>query len=75
LRCDKDLRKRLELGFDYAISIDSDGQHFADDLPVFIHALDANPQSLLIGERNMNQACVPGKSNFRQKLFQLLVLV
>jgi glycosyltransferase involved in cell wall biosynthesis len=57
-------KKALELGFDYAISIDSDGQHFADDLPVFIHALDANPQSLLIGERNMNQACVPGKSNF-----------
>jgi glycosyltransferase involved in cell wall biosynthesis len=57
-------KKALELGFDYAISIDSDGQHFADDLPVFIQALDANPQSLLIGERNMNQASVPGKSNF-----------
>lgn len=57
-------KKAIELGFDYAISIDSDGQHFADDLPAFIHALDANPQSLLIGERNMNQASVPGKSNF-----------
>jgi glycosyltransferase involved in cell wall biosynthesis len=57
-------KKASELGFDYAISIDSDGQHFADDLPAFIHTLDANPQSLLIGERNMNQASVPGKSNF-----------
>src|SRR5436190_6708211 len=36
-------RKAVELGFEYAITIDSDGQHFADDLPAFIEKLKTNP--------------------------------
>ena len=51
-------------GFDYAISIDSDGQHFSKDIPVFINCLEQNPGSLVIGARNMNQSSVPGKSSF-----------
>ncbi|CAN5657689.1 DUF2062 domain-containing protein [soil metagenome] len=51
-------------GFEYAISIDSDGQHFAKDLPVFVDRIQQKPGSLLIGARNMEQASVPGKSSF-----------
>lgn len=58
-------QKAHELGFDYAITIDSDGQHFADDIPVFIEALqDENHPVLLIGSRNMNQEGVPKRSSF-----------
>lgn len=32
-------RKAKELGFDFAITIDSDGQHYPDDIPVFVEAL------------------------------------
>ena len=57
------------LGYDFAITIDSDGQHFPDDLPVFIEALQnaPNKEVLLIGSRNMTQAGVPKKSSFGNK--------
>jgi glycosyltransferase involved in cell wall biosynthesis len=57
-------RTAVEQGYEYAISIDSDGQHFAKDLPAFLGALEENPGSLIIGARNMDQSSVPGKSSF-----------
>ena len=52
-----------EAGYRYAISIDSDGQHFAKDLPMFINDLIHNGDGLVMGARNMDQSSVPGKSN------------
>lgn len=57
----------LEKGYDHAITIDSDGQHFASDLPLFLKALEENPEALVIGARNMKQENVPGKSSFGNK--------
>jgi len=54
----------LDQGYDYTISIDSDGQHFAKDIPAFLDSLEKNPGAIIIGARNMNQSSVPGKSNF-----------
>jgi glycosyltransferase involved in cell wall biosynthesis len=51
-------------GYQYAISIDSDGQHFAKDIPAFLDCLEKNPGALIIGARNMDQSSVPGKSSF-----------
>ena len=53
--------------FRYAIAVDSDGQHFASDLPRFLEKITAHPESLIIGSRNMGQASVPGKSSFGHK--------
>lgn len=58
------LKYAAENGFRYAITIDSDGQHFAKDLPVFLEKIESEPDALLIGARNMNQESVPGKSSF-----------
>ncbi|MEW4922218.1 DUF2062 domain-containing protein [Algibacter sp. 2305UL17-15] len=57
------------LGYHYAITIDSDGQHFPEDIPVFINELEKaeNKNLLLIGARNMNQESVPKKSSFGNK--------
>jgi glycosyltransferase involved in cell wall biosynthesis len=60
-------RKALELNFEYAITIDSDGQHFAADIPVFLEAIQDEPNALLIGSRNMTQENVPKKSSFGNK--------
>jgi glycosyltransferase involved in cell wall biosynthesis len=57
----------LEKGYDHAITIDSDGQHFASDLPLFLKELEENPDTLVIGARNMKQENVPGKSSFGNK--------
>lgn len=54
----------LNQGYDYAITIDSDGQHFASDLPLFLAEIEKNPGTLVIGARNMKQENVPGKSSF-----------
>ena len=65
----------VEHGFDYAITIDSDGQHFPEDLPGFIDKLEASGTSLIIGARNMNQTSVPGKSSFGHKFSNFWFLV
>ncbi|MBS1667719.1 MAG: DUF2062 domain-containing protein [Bacteroidetes bacterium] len=57
----------LSKGYEFAITIDSDGQHFAKDLPKFIEALENNQNAIIIGERDLNQASVPGKSSFGNK--------
>lgn len=44
-------RKALMMGFAYAITLDADGQHFPEDIPLLLEANIANPGALLIGER------------------------
>jgi glycosyltransferase involved in cell wall biosynthesis len=51
-------------GYKFAITIDSDGQHFAKDLPQFVDKLETAQDAIVIGSRNMNQASVPAKSSF-----------
>ena len=60
-------RKAIEKGFEYVVTIDSDGQHFAADIPNFITEIQKEPNSLLIGSRNMTQENVPKKSSFGNK--------
>ncbi|NHF60555.1 DUF2062 domain-containing protein [Flavobacteriaceae bacterium TP-CH-4] len=62
-------KKALDLGYEYAITIDSDGQHFPEDIPVFLKTLEKSESKniLLIGARNMDQSDVPGKSSFGNK--------
>lgn len=57
----------IKLGFKNAITIDSDGQHFPEDIPKFIAVAKENPDALLMGSRNMQQEGVPQKSSFGNK--------
>lgn len=45
--------KALELGFSYAITLDADGQHYPEDIPLFLEANIENPGSLIVGSRNL----------------------
>ena len=65
LRCG--FKSAIDKGFRYAITIDSDGQHFPDDLPKFLDKIEKHPDSVIIGGRNMEQSTVPGTSNFGHK--------
>ncbi|MDX2361715.1 MAG: DUF2062 domain-containing protein [Crocinitomicaceae bacterium] len=60
-------RKAIELGFDNAITIDSDGQHFPEDLSLLIEKSKEDPGCVVMGSRNMDQEGVPGKSSFGNK--------
>ena len=59
--------KAKALGFDYALTIDSDGQHFPEDIPLFIEALKQHPDALIVGSRNLNQENMPGGNTFANK--------
>lgn len=61
------LRRARALGFNYAISIDSDGQHYADDIVGFVKTIQANPNSFIIGSREMNNPNMPNKNSFANK--------
>ncbi|MBK8807657.1 MAG: DUF2062 domain-containing protein [Bacteroidales bacterium] len=51
-------------GYEYAITIDSDAQHFPEDLPAFLDKIAASPGALIVGDRNMNKEGIPAKSSF-----------
>ncbi len=52
-------------GFKYAITIDSDGQHYPSDIAVFSKRLEEITEpTVLIGSRNMKHESIPGKSSF-----------
>ena len=60
-------KKALESGYDYAITIDSDGQHLAKDLSAFLDKIEEFPDSMIVGARNMEDKGVPGGSSFGHK--------
>lgn len=57
-------RKAGALGYHHAVTIDSDGQHFPDDIPAMVTAARADPDAAIIGVRDMSASHVPGKSTF-----------
>lgn len=61
------LRKARELGFDYALTIDSDGQHFPSDIPAFMDAISENPDALILGSRNLQAENMPSGSTFANR--------
>lgn len=56
-----------EAGFTYAITIDSDGQHFPEDIPLFLKAVEENPGALVVGSRNLESDNMPAKNTFANK--------
>lgn len=68
-------KKAVELGYDYVISIDSDGQHYPEDFITFLNKIEEEPGSLIIGARNMTVDNVPGKSTFGNKFSNFWFLI
>ena len=56
-----------ERGYRYALTIDADGQHFADDIPLFLDAVEKHPDALIVGNRNLTQDNMPKKNTFANK--------
>jgi len=53
------LHKAAALGFTHAVTMDADGQHFAEDLPKFFTAAQAQPDALIVGVRDFFAAGCP----------------
>lgn len=60
-------RKARQMGFDYALTMDSDGQHFAADIPLFLDAAECLPEAMVIGSRKMENENMPRGNTFANK--------
>jgi glycosyltransferase involved in cell wall biosynthesis len=60
-------RQAIKDGYQYAITIDSDGQHYASDLPIFLEKLESEPKAVMIGSRQLEKTNIKGSSSFANK--------
>lgn len=54
-------------GFRYAVTVDADGQHRADDIPALLKAVEEEPDALAIGSRGLQHENMPTKSTFANR--------
>lgn len=54
-------------GFRYAVTVDADGQHRADDIPALLKAVEEEPDALAIGSRGLQHKNMPAKSTFANR--------
>lgn len=60
-------KEALRQGFSYALTLDSDGQHFPSDIPLFVEQVAENPDALIIGSRGMKHDNMPQKNTFANR--------
>ena len=65
LKCGFDSAEQM--GYKYALTLDSDGQHFAEDIPAFAEAAEKYPNALIVGNRNLTQDNMPKKNTFANR--------
>jgi glycosyltransferase involved in cell wall biosynthesis len=65
LKCGFDCAEQM--GYKYALTLDSDGQHYAEDIPLFVETAKQNPDALIVGNRNLTQDNMPKKNTFANK--------
>ena len=56
-----------EMGFTHAVTLDADGQHFPEDIPLLLEESRKNPDALIIGSRNLQADNMPGGNTFANK--------
>jgi len=54
-------------GYKYTLTIDSDGQHYAGDIPLFVEAVEKYPNAMIVGNRNLAQDNMPKKNSFANR--------
>lgn len=60
-------RKALAEGYTHAVTLDADGQHYPEDIPLFLAALEKHPESLMVGERDLQAENMPGGNSFANR--------
>ena len=60
-------QKALEMGFTHALTIDADGQHYPEDIPLMLRALDLHREAIIVGSRQFTDENMSGKSKFANR--------
>lgn len=61
------LRHALRRGFDYALTIDADGQHSPADIATLLAEEEAHPGSFIIGARDIRADGMPARNTFANR--------
>ncbi len=64
-----------EQGYTHMISLDADAQHFPEDIPLFINAIEKNPYGFIIGARDFSVENIPFSSRFGRKFSSFWMFV
>lgn len=54
-------------GYTHAVTLDADGQHFPEDIPLLIEASREHPDSLIVGCRNLVSENMPRQNTFANR--------
>ncbi|MBQ7457071.1 MAG: DUF2062 domain-containing protein [Desulfovibrio sp.] len=57
-------RLAQRLGASHIITLDADGQHYPEDIPLFMHTIAEDPSAFVVGSRDFSVAHVPTSSRF-----------
>lgn len=60
-------RRAGQMGYTHAITIDADGQHFADDIPLFLAELEKDGSGIVVGSRNLTEENMPRQNTFANR--------
>lgn len=61
------LDRAREMGYDHAVTIDSDGQHFPEDIPILLEAAKAHPHDIILGRRGTSHDNMAASSTFANR--------
>jgi glycosyltransferase involved in cell wall biosynthesis len=62
-------------GYEYVLTMDADGQHYASDIEKFVDAIELHPGSLIIGARNLKADNMPSKNTFANRFSNFWFMV
>ena len=68
-------KKARELGYTHALTMDSDGQHFPEDIPLLLRMAAVRPEAIVIGSRELKQDNMPSKNTFANKFSNFWFMV
>ena len=59
--------KAKELGYTHVLTIDSDGQHYPEDIPAMLRMSAVRPEAIILGTRVLAQKNMPVKNTFANR--------
>ena len=60
-------RKARKMGFTHALTIDADGQHLPEDIPLLYRAHTIHPEAIIVGSRGLEQENMPSQNTFANR--------
>ena len=60
-------KKARELGYTHVLTLDSDGQHYPEDIPELMKISAVRPEAIIVGSRGTKHANMPQRSTFANR--------